>query len=167
VIAVELVNEQRLDAGALTRILAIDPPSITKLHDDDLPDFSALADALRQIFEDLRRRDVDAAASRLNDLLARHPAHPHLAKEDGVWRMHHHPAVIDLVPMWTATCAEAMARMIGAGHAERFGTCAAPDCHRVFFDVSKNASRRFCSTTCQNRVKATAFRRRRGSSGSA
>jgi uncharacterized protein YraI len=28
--------------------------------------------------------------------------------------------------------------------------------------VSKNASRAFCSTTCQNRVKAAAFRARSG-----
>ncbi len=60
------------------------------------------------------------------------------------------------------TCAEAVARMLGAGHGHRFGACEAPDCGRVFFDLSKNASRRFCSTTCQNRVKAAAFRRRQG-----
>jgi predicted RNA-binding Zn ribbon-like protein len=28
-------------------------------------------------------------------------------------------------------------------------------------DVSKNASRRFCSQACQNRVKAASFRARR------
>jgi predicted RNA-binding Zn ribbon-like protein len=66
-----------------------------------------------------------------------------------------------LVPMWSSICAEALARRIGAGHARRLGTCQAPGCGRVFFDVSKNASRRFCSTTCQHRVKAAAFRRRR------
>ena len=37
-----------------------------------------------------------------------------------------------------------------------------PGCGRVFLDVSKNGSRRFCSVTCQNRVKAAAFRQRRG-----
>jgi predicted RNA-binding Zn ribbon-like protein len=62
--------------------------------------------------------------------------------------------------MTTAICAEAMARMIGRGYGDRFGTCEGTDCDRVFFDVSKNASRRFCSTTCQNRIKAAAFRRR-------
>ena len=86
--------------------------------------------------------------------------HPHLAKEGGIWRLHHHPGDAPLVPMWTAVCAEGMARMIGAGHADRFGTCAASDCERVFFDTSRNASRRYCSTTCQNREKTAAFRRR-------
>ena len=93
--------------------------------------------------------------------MAVHPAHPHLAKEQGRWRLHHHPVDAALVPMWTAICAEGIARMIGAGHGDRLGTCEATDCGRVFVDLSKNASRRFCSTTCQNRVKAAAFRRRR------
>ena len=32
---------------------------------------------------------------------------------------------------------------------------------RVYVDTSKNAKRRFCSTACQNRTKAAAFRQRR------
>jgi predicted RNA-binding Zn ribbon-like protein len=63
--------------------------------------------------------------------------------------------------MWTSICAEGLARAIGDGHAERLGSCAGADCDRVFLDASKNASRRFCSTACQNRTKAAAFRRRR------
>ena len=94
-------------------------------------------------------------------MLADHPAHPHLAKDAGRWRLHHHPVDADLVPMCTSICAEALARMIGAGHDDRLGTCQSPECDRAFVDLSKNASRRFCSTTCQNRVKAAAFRRRR------
>ena len=77
-------------------------------------------------------------------------------RRHGRWRLHHHPVDADLVPMWTSICAEGLARMIGAGHADRLGTCAGPECDRVFVDLSKNASRRFCSTTCQNRVKAAA-----------
>jgi len=121
----------------------------------------ALAVELREVFRTLDRGDVDGAATRLNVLLSAHPAHPHLAKEGGQWRLHHHPVDAALVPMCTAICAEGMARMIGTGHGERLGTCAATDCDRVFIDLSKNASRRFCSTTCQNRMKAAAFRQRR------
>jgi predicted RNA-binding Zn ribbon-like protein len=53
--------------------------------------------------------------------------------------------------------------MIGNGEARRIGTCAAPDCNRVYIDVSRNASRRFCSLTCQNRVKSATFRQRKTS----
>jgi predicted RNA-binding Zn ribbon-like protein len=148
---------------ALHRVLAIDPPSVAQLGQADVPGFVALAHRLQQVFDDLRQGDVDTAAEHLNELLAAHPAHPHLAKEGGRWRLHHHPADADLVPMWTAICAEGVARMVGNGMDDRLGTCESPDCDRVFLDLSKNASRRFCSTTCQNRVKAAAFRLRRAS----
>ena len=174
-VSVELVNEvgssgegdDPLAPGSslpvLTRILAVDPPSVAQLGPADEPGFRALANRLREVFENARRGDIDGAANQLNDLLAMHPAHPHLAKEEGHWRLHHHPDDAALVPMWTAICAEAIARMIGAGYGSRLGTCARVDCNRVFLDLSKNASRRFCSTTCQNRVKAAAFRRRHAS----
>jgi CGNR zinc finger len=171
--AVELVNELSRGDGDVTvarpqdeiltvlaRILAVDPPSVAQLELRHVPGFVALAGQLHLVFESLRGGDVDAAASRLNDLLAEHPAHPHLAKEEGRWRLHHHPAHASLVPMWTSICAENLARVIASGHAHRLGTCEDAECRRVFADVSRNGSRRFCSTTCQNRIKAAAFRRR-------
>ena len=175
--AVELVNEVALGpargrpaAGdavlpAIARVLAVDPPSAARLGEADVPGFTALARRLHEVFGHLHTGDVDAAAGRLNDLLANHPAQPHLAKEDGQWRLHHHPVDAALVSMWTSICAEGMARMIGAGYGDRLGNCEGTGCGRVFLDVSKNGSRRFCSTTCQNRVKAAAFRLRRGASG--
>ena len=143
----------------LAKLLAFDAKSLALLTDRDVPGFVALAGSLRPVFGG----DLDAAANRLNELLATNPAHPHLALEDGRWRMHHHPVDAGLVPMYTAICAEALARMISTGFGERLGQCTAIACDRVFFDSSKNASRRFCSTACQNRTKAAAFRRRRAS----
>jgi len=167
-VAVDLVNALAPDRApdellpAIAAVLAVDPPSVAQLGPADGPGFVALARRLRDVFDDLRRGGTDAAAARLNDLLARHPAHPHLAREeDGRWRLHHHPVDAALVPMWTAICSEGLARMLSAGFGDRLGTCEAPGCARVFVDQSKNASRRFCSTTCQNRVKAAAFRLRR------
>jgi len=58
-----------------------------------------------------------------------------------------------------------LAHLIGIDEAQRIGRCAAPDCGRAYVGQSKNASRRFCSTTCQNRVKAAAFRRRHAVAG--
>jgi predicted RNA-binding Zn ribbon-like protein len=173
-VAAELVNELAPGAGrdtpisarqavaTLSRILAVDPPSVAALTQTQVPAFLALARQLREVFADLQRRDVDAAAATLNQLLAAHPAHPHLAKERGVWRLHHHPHDAPLVPMWTAICAAALAEMVGDGEAQRLGTCERADCGRVYVDVSKNASRRFCSLTCQNRVKVATFRERAG-----
>ncbi|MFC7533938.1 CGNR zinc finger domain-containing protein [Actinoplanes sp. GCM10030250] len=145
---------------AIAGILAIDPPSAAAFRSGDSPGFTELARQLRQIVDDLDRGDVDAAAGRLNTFLVEHPAHPHLAKEDGRWRLHHHPADAALVPMWTSICAASIARLVGAGLHDRVGTCHAPGCDLAFIDASKNGSRRFCSTPCQNRVKAATFRRR-------
>jgi predicted RNA-binding Zn ribbon-like protein len=39
--------------------------------------------------------------------------------------------------------------------------CTAPHCDRVYVDTSRNGSKRFCSTACQNRVKAATFREAR------
>jgi predicted RNA-binding Zn ribbon-like protein len=162
--AVKLVNASRssdsLSLRSLAKILAIDEPSVARLRKGDVAGFATLARALGKIFEDLRRAEVDHAAASLNDLLERYPAHPHLAKEQGRWRLHHHTADAALVPMWTAICAEGLARTLATGQGRRLGTCGRAGCGRVFFDLSRNGSRRFCSTRCQNRVKAAAFRSR-------
>jgi predicted RNA-binding Zn ribbon-like protein len=148
--------------GMLADVLAVDPTSVAMLVVADVPGFVTLARRLRAVFDHLNEGALDAAARELNHLLAAHPAHPHLANEGGRWRLHHHPTAMELVPMWTSICAENLARVISAGDHERLGTCEAKGCRRVFVDESKNASRRFCSTTCQNRVKTAAFRRRQG-----
>jgi predicted RNA-binding Zn ribbon-like protein len=177
VVAVDLVNELAVEHAfgravpaaesfpAVKRVLEIDPASAAQLRRRDVPGFITLAAQLRQVFRDLRDGDVDAAANRLNQLLAAHPAHPHLAKDAGRWRVHHHPVDAGIVSMAAAVSAEAMARLIGVGEGHRLGTCGSVDCDRVFLDASKNGSRRFCSTTCQNRVKAAAFRRRHAETG--
>jgi predicted RNA-binding Zn ribbon-like protein len=147
--------------AVIKRVLTVDPSSVAMLKRRDAPGFVTLAEQLRAVFEYLDRGNIDAAARRLNDLLAKHPANPHLANEDGVWRLHHHRADAALLPMWTSICAEGIARMIGAQSAHRLGICVATNCDRVYVDTTKNGSRRFCSITCQNRTKTAAFRRRK------
>ena len=163
--AVELINELAVvtpdDAiSALRKVLSVDPPSARGLTSRDVPEMVELAHDLRAACQQLARRDVDSAAGLVNDLLARYSAHPHLARESGQWRLHHHPEKAEVVPMWTAITADALARLIGDNQHDRVGVCAADDCARAYVDTSKNQSRRFCSTTCQNRVKAAVFRRR-------
>ncbi len=163
--AVDLVNELAVrppddPTAALRQVLAVDPPSLAQLVAADVPGFTALAADLHTIFQLVGAGDVASAAALLNHMLTTFPSQPHLALEDGVWRLHHHPVDAELVPMWTAICAEALARLIGNGQGHRMGICERPGCGRVFVDVSKNASRAFCSTACQNRVKAAAFRAR-------
>jgi predicted RNA-binding Zn ribbon-like protein len=53
-----------------------------------------------------------------------------------------------------------MATVLGSEYADRLGVCAAPACDRVFVDVSRNGTKRFCTEACQSRVKAAAHRAR-------
>ncbi|WP_447646541.1 CGNR zinc finger domain-containing protein [Nocardioides zeae] len=57
----------------------------------------------------------------------------------------------------------AMIDVIRADEMSRLGTCAADDCAGVVLDLSRNRSRKFCSTTCGNRTAVAAYRARQGS----
>ena len=54
----------------------------------------------------------------------------------------------------------AMVDVIRADEMVRLGTCAADDCDDVVLDLSRNRSRRYCSTTCGNREAVAAYRAR-------
>lgn len=147
--------------GELRRVLAIDPPSLTQLDEQVVGPMAELAERVEALCVPLVDGRLDETAQRVNAMLGEHSAQPHLAFEAGRWRLHHHPADAPLVAMWTAIAAEAFARLIDAGRHDRIGRCTAPDCDDLFVDTSKNGTRRFCSTTCQNRVKSAAYRERR------
>jgi predicted RNA-binding Zn ribbon-like protein len=121
--------------------------------------FATMAAGLRGVFEAVAAADVDGAAERLNDMLLATGAHPLLERHDEQrWHIHFHSAVNERVAAWAAGCATGLAVVVGGEYADRLGVCTAPHCDRVYVDVSRNGSRRYCSTACQNRVKAAAFR---------
>ena len=55
-----------------------------------------------------------------------------------------------------------MIDVIRADEPDRLGICAASDCEAIVLDLSRNRSRRFCSTICSNRVAVAAYRSRKG-----
>lgn len=129
----------------------------------DAAELAAFAPELRAVFTAVADGDVDAAAQQVNGLLARTGAHPQLDNHDGQgWHLHFHGADNGLAVGWAAGCATGLAVVLGTDDRGRLGVCTAPRCDRVYVDISRNGTRRFCSTTCQNRVKAAAFRSRHG-----
>jgi predicted RNA-binding Zn ribbon-like protein len=54
----------------------------------------------------------------------------------------------------------AMIDVIRSDEMSRLGRCADPDCGGVVLDLSRNRSKRFCSTTCGNRNAVAAYRAR-------
>jgi predicted RNA-binding Zn ribbon-like protein len=116
---------------------------------------------MRGVFQAVADGSLDKAAADLNALLRSTGARPQLDQLGGdPWQVHFHGHDDTYAVGWSAGCATALALAIGSPLAGRLGVCAAGHCDRVYVDTSRNATRQFCSTTCQNRVKAAAFRAR-------
>ena len=117
---------------------------------------------MRQAFHAAHDGDLARAAGIVNVLLDQTGARPQLDPlPGGQWHVHFHGADDGLATGWAAGCATGLALALGSDLAGRLGLCVADRCDRVYVDTSKNGSRRFCSTACQNRVKSAAYRARR------
>ena len=120
-----------------------------------------VAAELRAVFAAVSAGDVDDAAVLVNAMLTSTGARPVLERHDGEpWHLHFHSADNSLVSGWAAGCATGLAVVLGGELQDRLGICTAPRCDRVYVDTSRNGTRRYCSTSCQNRVKTAAFRAR-------
>lgn len=109
--------------------------------------------------------DKDEATRFVNALLKEAGALPQLVKH-GTWDYHFHAtsAEAPLAERMAVEAAMAFADLIRSDQLGRLRTCAAADCDNVHVDLSKNHSRRFCSTACANRVNVAAYRARRAHS---
>jgi predicted RNA-binding Zn ribbon-like protein len=146
--------------SAVTAALRTGQPTARQVTADEAAELTRTAAELRAVF-DAVGDDVDAAARQVNALLARTGAHPQLDRHDGEpWHLHFHGRADSVAQGWAAGCATGLAVVLGTGLHDRLGVCTASRCDRVYVDVSRNGTRRFCSTACQNRVKAAAFRAR-------
>jgi predicted RNA-binding Zn ribbon-like protein len=126
----------------------------------------ALAEQLMLVFAAAARGEEDAAAPMINSLLEDYNAAPQLAKHDGEpWHLHFHSQAQEAgrARARGATCATALAIVIGSHGIRRLGVCGAVRCDRVYIDTSRNGSRRFCSPSCLSRQKVAAFRARKSS----
>jgi predicted RNA-binding Zn ribbon-like protein len=118
--------------------------------------------ALRPTLRALLTSERDEAVRGVNELLARHRALPQLVRHDG-WDWHLH-AVDTEQPLATRIAVEtamAMIDVIRADEMSRLAVCADDDCQGLVLDLSRNRSRKFCSTTCGNRAAVAAYRARR------
>ncbi len=129
-------------------------------HDRDRAELDAVR-ALRPMLRDLLLADRDAAVPLINELLATNDALPQLVRHgDFDWHLH---AISPQALLPTRICVEtamAMIDVIRADEGSRLGVCADETCGGVVLDLSRNRSRRFCSTTCGNRNAVAAYRAR-------
>jgi hypothetical protein len=146
---------------AVTAVLRSGRPDTRPVSPGEAASFATAAGAMRVVFDSVAGNQLDDAAREVNALLASTGARPLLNKHDGEpWHLHFHGADDTLVGGWVAGCATGLAVVLGSHLHGRLGVCSAERCDRVYVDTSRNGTKRFCSTACQNRVKAAAFRAR-------
>ena len=125
---------------------------------EELATVRALRPSLRLLWE-----LEEAALVRLvNEMLRDGEALPRLVVHDG-WGPHLHATDDDapLAQRMLVEAAMALVDVVRLGELDRLRACANDDCTDVVVDLSKNRSRRYCSTACANRVNVAAFRARR------
>ena len=137
--------------------------SYTGRRDGDIAELDAVR-ALRPVLRELLTSDRDEAAQRVNAMLVEAGALPQLVRHDPFdWHLHAVPPGASLASRITVEAAMAMVDVVRQDEMSRLGVCADGDCEALVLDLSRNRSRRFCSTTCGNRNAVAAYRARRTS----
>ena len=118
---------------------------------------------LRPRLRELWELDEDGVVELVNRMLREAQALPQLVTHDD-WGYHLHatPSQAPLADRMAVEAAMAFVDVVRQQELDRLSTCGADDCDDVLVDLTKNRSRRYCSTSCANRVNVAAFRARRG-----
>ena len=161
--AVTLVNSAD-DPDTLTTLeeleAFLDEHAFTGSRSGDAAELDAVR-ALRPRLRTLMTSDRDTAAALVNDLLGEEHALPQLVRHgEHDWHVH---AVAPDAPLATRMAVEAAMAMIDVIRADemsRLDVCADSACEGLVLDLSRNRSRRFCSTACTNRAAVAAYRAR-------
>jgi predicted RNA-binding Zn ribbon-like protein len=129
------------------------------LSDSDLAAVRTVRDRFTEVFNSSSDR---AAAELINTLIVEAGTTPRLTDHDSYdWHVHYFAPGASLAHHLAADGGMALAFLLVAGERERLRRCAAPDCRRAFIDLSRNRSRRYCSSrTCGNRLHVAAYRAR-------
>jgi len=166
--AAALVNTGRGGADLLPDVTALDDFVSSwgwtgeRTHDQaELDAVRRLRPRLEQLWELAENKAEDEAADLVNALLREADALPQVVKHDG-WGYHLHatPPDAPLADRMAVEAGMAFIDVIRMGQLDRLRVCAAGDCRDVLVDLSRNSSRRFCSSTCANRTNVAAYRTR-------
>jgi predicted RNA-binding Zn ribbon-like protein len=127
---------------------------------------AAELEAVRKLRPRLRgfwQLDEDGVVELVNRMLRTAHALPQLVMhDDSGYHLHATSSQAPLADRMAVEAAMAVVDVVRQQELSRLSTCGADDCDDVFVDLSKNRSRRYCSTSCANRVNVAAFRARRG-----
>lgn len=123
----------------------------------DLDEIRALRPEIRALLTSSR----DDAVEIVNRWLDEAGAVPRLVRHDDMdWHIHAMADDAPLAQRIRVETAMALIDVIRADEMSRLDVCADEDCSGVVLDLSRNRSRKFCSTTCGNRAAVAAYRAR-------
>jgi predicted RNA-binding Zn ribbon-like protein len=132
----------------------------TGRHDRTRAELDAVR-ALRPRLRALLTADREGAVELVNQMLSEARAVPQLKRHDDFdWHIHAVEPDQPLERRILVETAMAMIDVIRADEMSRLAVCADDTCEGVVLDLSRNRSRRFCSTTCGNRNAVAAYRAR-------
>ena len=163
--AAALVNTQGRDGDGLTTTADLDRFVAewgwtgSRRHDaEELELVRRLRPTLRRLWE----LEPEPLVEQVNSMLRLAGALPQLVRhDDWDWHLHATSQEAPLADRMSVEAAMALVDVVRQGEMGRLRVCRADDCDDVLVDLSRNSSRRYCSTTCANRVNMAAFRSRR------
>jgi predicted RNA-binding Zn ribbon-like protein len=133
----------------------------TGARDGDPAELAAVR-ALRAPLRELLTADRDTAVEIVNRMLTEHTAVPQLVRHGGEdYHLHGVGPDTPFAVRIAVETAMAMVDLIRADELQRLSVCADDTCDGVVLDLSRNRSRRFCSTACGNRLAVAAYRARK------
>ncbi len=128
----------------------------------ELADVRSLRPTLRHMWLSSGVEQVEC----VNALLRNGGAMPQVVRHDEFdWHLHATTPDEPLATRMAVEAAMAMVDVIRMGETARLKMCDADGCACIFADLSRNRSRRYCSTACSNRMAAAAYRTRQSESG--
>ncbi|MFE7800817.1 CGNR zinc finger domain-containing protein [Nocardia sp. NPDC057440] len=162
--AVELVNSAE-EPDTLTEIAQLDEFFVkhvyTGVHTGDDAELGAVR-ALRAPLRRMLTSDRGTAVQLVNETLAKHRAVPQLVRHGDIdYHIHAVPAEAPLPVRIAVETAMAMIDLIRSDELSRLSLCADSMCAGLVLDLSRNRSRRYCSTACGNRNAVAAYRARK------
>lgn len=161
--AVALVNSAE-PPDTLTTVRDVDAwyaeHRYTGRRDADTPELDELR-ALRPVLRELLTADRDRAAALANAMLSDARALPQLVRHDDEdWHLHAVPPEAPLAVRVTVETAMAITDLVRADETSRLSVCTDGGCEGIVLDLTRNRSRRYCSTACANRNAVAAYRAR-------
>ena len=166
--AVALVNSAS-EPDTLTSVRELDAFmrrfQYTGRHDRTRGELEAIR-ALRPRLRELLTAERDRAADLVNALLREQGAVPQLVRHPSQdWHIHATSPDEPLATRIIVESAMAMVDVIRADEMSRLAVCADAACDGIVLDLSRNRSRRYCSTLCGNRNAVAAYRARSSAPG--